>query len=236
MTRAVPRRIEYAWRVRGAITLFGGSLIAALGACGGKVQPEDRVAVASCAYDDRQYPAGSSFSPDACNTCNCTSAGEVFCTHRTCAAPADAGAGGSPVYVDASASGGSSAEATCEGYDVSATTVDASVLGVCVSTVLTVVANALAVNPCTWPLPAPPDGSAIDPDLTQLFYLPNAGGTRELPQAGSWSGCSSVIGGWYFDDPMAPTLIQLCACTCAMMTSDDQLLLRMGCRIHSIFM
>jgi len=234
MTRAVPRRIEYAWRVRGANTFFGCSLIAALGACGGKVQPEGSAAVVSCTYNDRQYATGSSFSPDACNTCNCTSAGEMFCTHRTCAA--DAGAGGGPGYVDASVSGGSSGEATCAGNDVSATTVDASVLGVCVSTVLTVVVNAYTGKHCSWSMPVPPDGSVIDPDLTQLFYLPNAGGTRELPQAGSWSGCSSVTGGWYFDDPITPTIIQLCPCTCAMVTSDDQLLLRMGCRIHSIFL
>jgi hypothetical protein len=239
MTRAVPGRIEYAWTMRPAVALFCCSLIATFGACGGNVQTESSATVGACTYNDRQYPAGSTFSPDSCNTCNCTSAGEAFCTHRTCAAPVDAGAGGSLSYMDASTSGGSSEEATCTGFAAVVIALDASVPEVCVSTALSVVINAQTPDPCSWPVPVPPAGSVFQLDRTQLFYLPNAGGTRELPQAESLSRCSGVVGGWYFDDPTAPTTIQLCPCTCAVMTSDDQnaqLLLRMGCSIHSIFL
>lgn len=216
--------------MRGVVALFCCSLIATLSACGGKIQAENSAKVASCTYNGRQYPAGSTFLPDSCNTCNCDSDGEPFCTHRACVVPVDAGVGGSPSYVDAAASGGGSAEATCAGYDVGATAVDASVLGLCINTVLVV--NARTPNPCGWPMPLPPAGSVFELEMTQLFYLPSAGGTRELPQAGSLNGCSSVTGGRYYDDPIVPSIIRLCPCTCAVMTV-DQLLLRMQCRVHT---
>ena len=231
MTRAVPRRIEYAWRVRGAIELFGCSLIAALSACGGKVQTEDSANAASCTYDDRQYPAGSGFSPDSCNTCNCTRAGEVFCTHRTCVAPVDAAAGGNQSYVDASASGGSSGTLACVGYALDMTAIDASEAKACLSTFLPVMSDAGADVSCSWDVPIPNAGQVIDPNKMQLLYLPDAGGPRALPRADSVDGCIGEIGGWHFDNPSHPLIISLCPCTCAQ-TNSGQFLLIAGCDMH----
>jgi hypothetical protein len=40
---------------------------------------------AGCAYGGWVYPAGSSFpSTDGCNTCGCTSGGDVACTKKAC--------------------------------------------------------------------------------------------------------------------------------------------------------
>jgi len=228
MTRAAPWRIEYAWRVRGAITLFGCTLIAALSACGGRAQTEDSATAASCTYNDRQYPADSSFSPDSCNTCNCTSAGEVFCTHRTCVAPGDAGAGGSLSYADASASGGSSGSLTCAGYALDATALDASRQSSCLNTSLPVAADASANVSCGWDIPMPNSGETIDIDKIQFLYLPDAGGTREIPRTDSLSACIGETGGWYFDNARYPFTIGLCPCTCAL-TNSGRFMLSGGC-------
>ena len=235
MTRAVPRRIEYAWHVRGAIALFCCSLIAALGACGGKIHTESSATVASCTYNNRQYPAGSSFSPDSCNTCNCTSDGEAFCTHRTCAAPVDAGAGGSLSYADASASGGSAVELACAGYALAATAVDAGDTNTCPSTILPVAADAGADTSCSWDIPVPGPGQVIDAGKMQLLYLPDVGEPREIPRAASLSSCSGDTGGCYFDNPSYPLSIRLCPCTCVLMNS-GRFLLKPGCRTHSIIL
>jgi len=208
--------------MRGAIALFCCSLIAVLGACGGKMHTEGSATVASCTYNDRQYPAGSSFSPDSCNTCNCTSDGEAYCTHRTCTAPVDAGAGGS------------SGSLACAGYALDAAAVDASTAISCLNTFLLVAADAGAEVPCSWDMPIPTLGNVIQPDQIQFLYLPDAGGTREIPLTDSVSGCSDETGGWYFDNPRYPLTINPCPCTCALANSGRFMLIG-GCpRIGSI--
>ena len=60
-------------------------------------------------------------------------------------------------------------------------------------------------------LDPPPAGTAIDYALTRFAY-----DDFEIPRVASAAACSqSAQGGFYLDDPVAPTKLSVCPCTCA---------------------
>jgi hypothetical protein len=63
----------------------------------------------------------------------------------------------------------------------------------------------------------PPDATmVVDPDKVMFTYQPNAGSLQEIPKVSSAAACNtSAHGGWYFDNPAAPTKLTLCPCSCA---------------------
>jgi len=73
---------------------------------------------------------------------------------------------------------------------------------------------------CDYPIPPPPDGESIDPTKVNVLHT-SSGGTQttiyNVPTGES--GCGNT-GGWYFDDPAAPTKITVCANTCAALQGD----------------
>ena len=68
---------------------------------------------------------------------------------------------------------------------------------------------------CDFALPPTLDGSLLEPDKVQVLFHPFDGAQQEIPMAASPAGCGTASGGWYFDDPSAPTKITLCGCSCA---------------------
>jgi hypothetical protein len=82
---------------------------------------------------------------------------------------------------------------------------------------------------CDFALPSPPDGSLLDPDKVQVIFHPFDGVQQEIPMASSPAGCSTANGGWYFDNPMAPTKITLCGCSCANL-GYGSVAVKLGCR------
>jgi hypothetical protein len=51
-----------------------------------------------------------------------------------------------------------------------------------------------------------------------------------LPQVAGADSCDSTRGGWYYDDPAAPTQISLCSCSCATTASDPSLEMGFFCK------
>jgi hypothetical protein len=85
---------------------------------------------------------------------------------------------------------------------------------------------------CQYALPAPSGGGqTLDLEEVSVTYT-TAGDatTEEIPSlAGSSSCANSPNGGWYYDDPVNPSSIEVCPCTCARFDA-GRVDVRVGCR------
>lgn len=62
----------------------------------------------------------------------------------------------------------------------------------------------------------PPQGWVISPEDVSFTWKPSAGNLQQIPRVTSEAACQrSANGGFYFDDPVNPTKITACPCTCA---------------------
>ncbi len=69
---------------------------------------------------------------------------------------------------------------------------------------------------CEYPISPPSADWVVDPEQVMFTYKPNVGDLQEIPKVPSYTTCGkSPNGGWYFDDPITPTKITLCPCSCA---------------------
>jgi hypothetical protein len=84
---------------------------------------------------------------------------------------------------------------------------------------------------CTFEIPPPPSASeVVNPEMVQFVYTPASGAPEELPRLSGVNLCAqSPNGGWYFDDPQAPTRITVCPCNCARFRAGT-IQIRLGCR------
>lgn len=73
---------------------------------------------------------------------------------------------------------------------------------------------------CTLAMPTPEAaGAEVDPTLVNVNYAPADGGAAvTLPQVAGPAACAA--GGWFYDDPLEPTTIELCPATCAAVQAD----------------
>ncbi len=80
---------------------------------------------------------------------------------------------------------------------------------------------------CDFSVPPAPDGKAIDVNAVNVVYT----GTSTPETVLTYSKDCSVAGGWHYDNPSAPTKIQLCqsACTTAKADRGGKLTLAFGC-------
>jgi len=68
---------------------------------------------------------------------------------------------------------------------------------------------------CQYRVPEPLNaGEIVDPEQVQVVYT-DPGGAEEIPRVSSQRACNSQHGGWYYDNPAAPTQIIACPCTCS---------------------
>jgi hypothetical protein len=65
---------------------------------------------------------------------------------------------------------------------------------------------------CEFDIPVPTMGD-VDFDLVNVQLTPDGGMTETIPQVSSAQECTDA-GGWYYDDPSAPTRIIVCPKTC----------------------
>jgi len=65
---------------------------------------------------------------------------------------------------------------------------------------------------CSVAIPTPPDGMTLDPGRVNVV-IRGAGGPTYLPRVTGEGACDSR-GGWYYDDPAAPTQVLLCPASC----------------------
>jgi MYXO-CTERM domain-containing protein len=84
---------------------------------------------------------------------------------------------------------------------------------------------------CSFPVPEATDpGSVLDPRLVRVEYTPQGQSASDLiDKTDGADDCGQ--GGWYYDDPVAPTTITLCPSTCSEVQSDEeaQLAIALGC-------
>ena len=89
---------------------------------------------------------------------------------------------------------------------------------------------------CEFAMPPDPDNPAItaDPNMVVMTYKPANGDEEEIPKASSQADCaSSPNGGWYYDDPVNPTRIRVCPCTCDRLGA-GQLKIVVGCTAQRV--
>jgi hypothetical protein len=88
-----------------------------------------------------------------------------------------------------------------------------------------------AASSCDFSIPVAGSGAEkIDPTKVNVSYgADGANATTRVPQTfmGSGSNCDSS-GGWYYDDPAAPTVIKLCDATCRSL-SGSAIQVEFGC-------
>lgn len=67
---------------------------------------------------------------------------------------------------------------------------------------------------CSWEIPPPPAGEAFDKDEVNIEFDDGQGGTLQIGRVDDPSLCGGVVDGWYYDDPNAPSVINVCPQTC----------------------
>lgn len=80
-----------------------------------------------------------------------------------------------------------------------------------------------ATVPCSLSLPASPQGQVLDYDTVNVVL-----GNSALPRVDGESACGSKAG-WYYDDPAAPSGIQLCPSSCDAAVNGGSLQVALGC-------
>lgn len=73
--------------------------------------------------------------------------------------------------------------------------------------------------PCSFAVPTPPMGQALDPMKVNFVYTPTGGAATTIVNVGSAAGCNGGPG-WYYDDPTNPTQIITCPATCSALEGD----------------
>jgi hypothetical protein len=86
------------------------------------------------------------------------------------------------------------------------------------------------VPQCSFRLPAPTDGTAIDFDLVSVRQYPSGSSNYpEVPRVPSDADCSENGGfAWHFDSDSSPSVVVLCPKACAAGT-DEKTLISLGC-------
>jgi hypothetical protein len=91
-----------------------------------------------------------------------------------------------------------------------------------------------AVDPCQYIVPTTTTaGKQVDPGQVNVTLTPSGGTEQALLQSGSAASCPSS-GGWYYDNPGAPTKILLCPATCNLVKADAKASVQvlMGCKTN----
>jgi hypothetical protein len=90
-----------------------------------------------------------------------------------------------------------------------------------------------AMIPCTMQIPVVGGGSTIDFQKVNVVYADATCKTTTFGYVDSAAKCTA--GGWYYDDAMAPTKINLCAPTCEQVrAAGGQLVVSVGCMTQVI--
>jgi hypothetical protein len=74
-----------------------------------------------------------------------------------------------------------------------------------------------SATPCAYQIPDSSERGVIDPDRVNVHLVPSGAATPTLvPMTpdGTAAGCGPE-GGWYYDDPASPSVVELCDSTCS---------------------
>lgn len=73
---------------------------------------------------------------------------------------------------------------------------------------------------CDYAIPTPPQGETLDPGKVNVNYTPSGQMAMPILHVATPADCG-VQGGWYYDDPNAPTKILMCPTTCDTLKGDS---------------
>jgi hypothetical protein len=79
--------------------------------------------------------------------------------------------------------------------------------------------RAKSMVPCQYALPKAPSGQMLDPTKVNVEYVPPGAATGMTIPGVTMQTCDPAAGGWYYDNPNAPTKINLCPATCTAVTT-----------------
>jgi hypothetical protein len=92
-----------------------------------------------------------------------------------------------------------------------------------------------AMIPCTMQLPSVSVAETIDFQKVNVVYSDASCKVSTFSYVASPAGCTAQPGGWYYDNPMMPTQINLCAPTCEQVkAAGGQLVVSVGCMTRVI--
>lgn len=83
---------------------------------------------------------------------------------------------------------------------------------------------------CEWSIPKPSDGQKFDKDLVNVAVTVT-GVKHQIGNVPDLAACAATGGGWYYDDPAAPTKILSCPTTCSTIqaSADTKVEVQVGC-------
>jgi hypothetical protein len=87
-----------------------------------------------------------------------------------------------------------------------------------------------AALPCDYQLP---NGGSVDPTKVNIEFSPDGASSSTVPNVGDASRCDPSQGGWYYDNPTAPSRAIVCPATCTTFkgTASGQVDVVLGCDI-----
>lgn len=87
---------------------------------------------------------------------------------------------------------------------------------------------ASAPLPCEYPIPAPPNGQALDPKAVQVLFTPSGAAQQEFAKAATVAQCGDNLG-WYYDDNAAPKHVVMCPKACDAAKAGGGIEIGFGC-------
>ncbi len=87
--------------------------------------------------------------------------------------------------------------------------------------------------PCSFVIPPPPTGVELDKDRVNFEYTGSSGTAMAWPRANQPQDCGTQIG-WYYDDPAAPSTIELCPSGCDAVSGGGKISIVFGCEMPPI--
>jgi von Willebrand factor type A domain len=89
--------------------------------------------------------------------------------------------------------------------------------------------------PCELKLPEPTGGTGLDYGLVNVAYQDSSCALTRIYNVPSDASCDGVEGGWYYDDPTAPTSVKLCGASCDRVSGPGgRLAFTVGCETETL--
>jgi len=83
--------------------------------------------------------------------------------------------------------------------------------------------------PCDYSIPPPPMGEKLDAAKVNVAYTPVAGAEQQVLQVPNAAACSPDKPTWFYDNPAAPTKVNLCPGTCSTVQAGGSMNIVYGC-------
>lgn len=141
----------------------------------------------------------------------------IFCTNPACSAPGfnclglalpiPACAAQGTVYNElVTARGGTSSDLCLQNFDPVFQSLAAAIIG-------------SSGIECEFDIPPPPAGETLDPNRVNVTWTDANNVVNDVYGVDNQPACDATLGGWYYDNSMAPTHISLCPQTCTTLNS-----------------